>query len=72
MMPPGATEMVSAHLAEREQREITRLCVETALVLMQHGAESALVETLARRLGLALEWTGSRPASSPTAWSSPP
>jgi uncharacterized membrane protein YjjP (DUF1212 family) len=54
MMPPGATEMPSAHLAEREQREITRLCVETALVLMQFGAESALVETLARRLGLAL------------------
>lgn len=41
-------------LAEKEQREITRLCIHTALVLMQHGAESALIENLARRLGLAL------------------
>lgn len=54
MDPSRASDAPSAHLAEREQREITRLCVETALVLMQHGAESALVETLARRLGVAL------------------
>jgi uncharacterized membrane protein YjjP (DUF1212 family) len=39
---------------EAEQREITRLCVQTGLVLMQHGAESALIESLMRRLGLAL------------------
>ena len=37
-----------------DQRTITRLCVETGLTLMQHGAESALVETVTRRLGLAL------------------
>jgi uncharacterized membrane protein YjjP (DUF1212 family) len=40
--------------AEPEQHEITRLCVLTGLVLMQHGAESALIETLIRRLGLSL------------------
>lgn len=36
------------------QREVTRLCVHTALMLMQHGAESALVESVTRRLGVAL------------------
>lgn len=40
-------------LSEPEQREITRLCIETGLLLMQHGAESALVENVTRRLGLA-------------------
>jgi len=37
-----------------EQRELTHLCAQTATVLSQHGAESALIENLARRLGLAL------------------
>jgi uncharacterized membrane protein YjjP (DUF1212 family) len=41
-------------LCEPEQRAITRLCVESAILLLQHGAESALVESVARRLGLAL------------------
>ena len=41
-------------LDEPGQREVTRLCVLTALMLMQHGAESALVESVARRLGIAL------------------
>ena len=41
-------------LTEPQQREATRLCVETGLRLLQHGAESALVENLARRLALAL------------------
>ncbi len=54
MIPPHAAGTPGPHLAEKEQREITRLCIQTALVLMQHGAESALVETLARRLGMAL------------------
>ena len=40
-------------LAETVQREITRLCIETGSVLLQHGAESALVESVTRRLGLA-------------------
>lgn len=36
------------------QREITRLCIECGLLLLQHGAESMLVEMLATRLGRAL------------------
>ena len=36
------------------QREITRLCIECALMLLQHGAESMLVEQLSARLGVAL------------------
>ncbi|MFT3869392.1 MAG: threonine/serine exporter family protein [Nibricoccus sp.] len=39
---------------EPVQREITRLCIVTGLTLLQHGSESALVESLTRRLGLAL------------------
>lgn len=35
-------------------REINRLCLQAGLQLMQHGAESALVESVARRVGLAL------------------
>ncbi len=41
-------------LSEPEQREVTRLCIETGLILMQHGAESALVESVTRRAGLAM------------------
>lgn len=37
-----------------EQREISRLCVQTALLLLQHGAESTVVVQMAHRLGLAL------------------
>ncbi|MFB6435103.1 MAG: threonine/serine exporter ThrE family protein [Candidatus Malihini olakiniferum] len=37
-----------------QQREITRLCIQCALLLLQHGAESMLVEQLSSRLGLAL------------------
>jgi uncharacterized membrane protein YjjP (DUF1212 family) len=36
-----------------DQREITHLCVQTGLYLMQHGAESALVENVTRRIGIA-------------------
>ena len=39
---------------ENAQREITRICAQTGVLLLQHGAESALVESVARRLGLAL------------------
>lgn len=35
-------------------REITRLCIQCAILLLQHGAESALVEELSVRLGKAL------------------
>lgn len=37
-----------------KQREITRLCIQCALFLLQHGAESMLVEQLSSRLGVAL------------------
>ncbi|WP_312747176.1 threonine/serine exporter ThrE family protein [Cedecea neteri] len=36
------------------QRDVTRLCIQCALFLLQHGAESALVEELSTRLGKAL------------------
>lgn len=36
------------------QRKVTRLSIQCALLLLQHGAESALVEELSTRLGLAL------------------
>jgi uncharacterized membrane protein YjjP (DUF1212 family) len=41
-------------ISEPEQREITRLCMMAAQLIMQHGAESALVESITVRLGLAL------------------
>ncbi len=43
-----------AGLEAADQQEVTRLCVESAVMLMQHGAESTLVESVARRLGEAL------------------
>lgn len=54
MAHPEVVEDRSDPRGERAQREITRLCVQVALLLQQHGAESALVENLARRLGEAL------------------
>jgi uncharacterized membrane protein YjjP (DUF1212 family) len=36
------------------QRQVTRLCIDSGLMLLQHGAESMLVEQLACRLGQAL------------------
>lgn len=36
------------------QREVTRLCIQCGLFLLQHGAESALIDELSTRLGLAL------------------
>lgn len=40
--------------SKEKQREITKLCIQTSLLLLQHGAESMLVEQLSTRLGLAL------------------
>ena len=37
-----------------QQQRITRLCVRCGLLLMQYGAESAVVVDLSKRLGLAL------------------
>lgn len=39
------------------QRAITRLCIECGLLLLQHGAESMLVEELAGRTGRRWELT---------------
>ncbi|AFJ48448.1 threonine/serine ThrE exporter family protein [Shimwellia blattae] len=39
---------------QHQQRQATRLAIQCALFLLQHGAESALVEELSTRLGLAL------------------
>lgn len=36
------------------QRGVTRVCVQTALLLLQHGAESAVVVQMTQRLGVAL------------------
>lgn len=36
------------------QREVTRLCVQVALMLLQYGAESAVIVQMAHRLGIAL------------------
>ncbi|AHF89678.1 hypothetical protein OpiT1DRAFT_02028 [Opitutaceae bacterium TAV1] len=46
--------MTTSPVSEDAQREITRVCVHAAQLLMQHGTESALVESASRRLGLAL------------------
>lgn len=45
---------MSCMKGEETQREITRLCIQVALLLLQHGAESTLVDQMASRLGLAL------------------
>jgi uncharacterized membrane protein YjjP (DUF1212 family) len=50
----GTPTSLRAPLPEAEQQEITRLCASTGVALMQHGAESALIESLMRRLGIAL------------------
>lgn len=39
---------------DEKQREITRLCIQTALMLLQYGAESTVVVQMAQRLGIAL------------------
>ncbi len=39
---------------ESQQRDITVICVRTAIQLMQFSAESVLVESVTRRIGLAL------------------
>ena len=40
---------------EREhQRAVTRACIQVALLLLQHGAESTVVVQMAQRLGVAL------------------
>lgn len=45
---------VTEDLSHERQRVVTRVCIECALLLLQYGAESMLVEQLSTRLGLAL------------------
>jgi uncharacterized membrane protein YjjP (DUF1212 family) len=52
---------------QAEQRTVTRLCIQCALLLLQHGAESALVDELSTRLGLALGMDGVESAISSNA-----
>ena len=46
--------MKKENITPEDQREVTRLCVQTALLLLQHGAESTIVAQMTQRLGLAL------------------
>jgi uncharacterized membrane protein YjjP (DUF1212 family) len=50
----GEQNRVGMKTDRAEQRKVTRLCIQCALLLLQHGAESALVEELSTRLGIAL------------------
>lgn len=42
------------YMAYEDQQQITRLCVRCGLLLMQYGAESAVVVNLCKRLGISL------------------
>lgn len=46
------------YLSHEAQQRITRVCVRCALLLMQYGAESAVVVDLTKRLGLSLGVSG--------------
>ena len=41
-------------ISQDEQRQITRVCAQSSIMLLQHGAESALAESVCCRLGMAL------------------
>lgn len=41
-------------MEQEHQRAVTRACVQAALLLLQHGAESTVVVQMAQRLGVAL------------------
>ena len=41
-------------LDEEAQHEVTRLCIQAALLLLQYGAESKVVVDVSTRLGYAL------------------
>lgn len=48
----------TAQASSKEQRDIAQLCLATGILLLQHGAESALVDSVATRLGVALGMDG--------------
>ncbi|EIG23846.1 threonine/serine ThrE exporter family protein [Haemophilus paraphrohaemolyticus] len=41
-------------MEQEHQRAVTRACIQVALLLLQHGAESTVVVQMAQRLGVAL------------------
>lgn len=43
-----------------QQRAVTRLCIQCGLFLLQHGAESALVDELSHDWVGRWEWTASK------------
>ncbi|WP_445395620.1 threonine/serine exporter family protein [Zobellella sp. An-6] len=47
-----------APATDAAQRQVSRQVIQAGQLLMQHGAESALIESLTRRLGLALGLDG--------------
>ncbi len=59
--------MVEKQQLEEHQREITRLCILVAQLLLQHGAESTVVSQSAIRLGKALGATTIECALTPNA-----
>ncbi len=65
MQQTNATDRPEPH---RQQREITRLCIQCALLLLQHGAESTVVEQLSTRLGWRWGWTAWKARSPPMRW----
>ncbi|MDG6895533.1 threonine/serine ThrE exporter family protein [Volucribacter amazonae] len=46
--------MANLNISYEVQQDITRVCAYTALLLLQHGAESTLIVQITERLGLAL------------------
>lgn len=54
MTPTKKQKKSMPFMAYEEQQQITRLCVRCGLLLMQYGAESAVVVDLTKRLGIAL------------------
>ncbi|AWI09159.1 threonine/serine exporter family protein [Ereboglobus luteus] len=52
---PESNTSHRAPLTLQEHRAATDLCLQTGILLMQHGVESAFVESITRRTGFALE-----------------
>ncbi|MBH5328501.1 threonine/serine exporter family protein [Eikenella sp. S3360] len=54
MTPPPSPDTATPPISHEQQQEITRLCIHAALLLLQYGAESTLIDQIAFRLGRAL------------------
>ena len=53
-MNDALIETPTPQTPDGDQRDITHLCLVTGILLLQHGAESALVDSVSTRLGVAL------------------